>query len=110
MQNLIWLVLAAAAEVGWISGLNAADSVIDWAATGGCVIASFSLALLAARRLAATTVYILFVGLGTAGTALLDHFAFGMRFDPAALAWLTLLLAAICGLKLTATSSAKATS
>ena len=110
MRSVMWLVLAAAAEVGWISGLNAADSVVDWVATGGCVVASFSLALLAARRLAATTVYILFVGLGTAGTALLDHFAFGMHFDPAALAWLTLLLAAVCGLKLTATSTAKTAS
>lgn len=110
MWNLIWLVLAAAAEVGWVSGLNAADSVVDWLATGACVIASFGLALVAARRLAATTVYILFVGLGTAGTALLDHFAFGMHFDPAALAWLTLLLAAVCGLKLTATSTAKTAS
>ena len=49
MRSVMWLVLAAAAEVGWISGLNAADSVVDWVATGGCVVASFSLALVAAR-------------------------------------------------------------
>lgn len=106
MWNIVWLILAAAAEVGWISGLNAADSPLDWCATAVCVIASFSLALVAARRLPATTVYILFVGLGTAGTALLDHLLFDMGIEPTAMAWLALLLAAIAGLKITAAPAA----
>lgn len=95
-----WLIAAAAAEVGWVAGLNGAQTPLEWAATGLCVVASFALALLAARRMPATTVYILFVGLGACGTVAVDIIVFEAPLHTDTFAWLALLLAAIAGLKL----------
>jgi len=100
MVAWFWLLAAAIAEVGWVTGLNAADTPLTWAATAVCVVASFGLALLAARQMAATTVYILFVGMGACGTVAVDITAFDAPLHASTLAWLALLLGAIAGLKL----------
>ncbi|ROO24457.1 multidrug resistance protein SMR [Salinisphaera orenii MK-B5] len=105
MRSWAWLVAAALTEVGWVGGLKAADGALDWLATAACVLASFALALGAARRLPATTVYVVFVGLGAAGTAMLDAAVFGQALGPAALACLTLLIGGVIGLKLTSTGN-----
>lgn len=102
MKTWLWLLAAATAEVGWVTGVSAANSVSDWSATVVCIAASLALALQAARRLSATTVYVLFVGLGTTGTALVDIAAFDATLQLSTLAYLALLIAAIVGLKLTA--------
>lgn len=100
MNAWFWLIAAAAAEVGWVTGLNGANSALEWSATALCVVASFGLALLAARRMPATTVYVLFVGLGACGTVAVDITVFNAPLHASTLAWLALLLAAIVGLKL----------
>jgi len=100
MKTWFWLFAAGSAEAGWVAGINAADSALEWSATGLCIVASFGLALLAARHMAATTVYVIFVGLGATGTFALDVAIFHAALHPATLAWLALLLAAIIGLKI----------
>ncbi|GAB3674026.1 DMT family transporter [Salinisphaera aquimarina] len=106
MKTWIWLLAAAATEVGWVCGVKAADSPLDWAATIACIMASFVLALAAARQLPATTVYVIFVGLGALGTAVLDILAFGAALHASSLAFLALLLSGVIGLKLTASDDA----
>jgi len=105
MKTWIWLLIAALAEVGWVAGLKAADNAWTWAATLICIAASLPLALMAARDLPATTVYTIFVGLGTVGTVVLDILVFGASLHASTFAFLALLLAGIAGLKLTANRS-----
>lgn len=101
MRSWFWLVAAAATEVGWVSGVARADSAVGALATLACLIASLGLALAAARRMAATTVYVLFVGLGMSGTVAVDALLFGAPLHASTLGFLALLLAGIVGLKRT---------
>ncbi|MES1924447.1 SMR family transporter [Salinisphaera sp. T31B1] len=100
MRHWIWLLAAASAEVGWVAGLKTAHSGLGWLATVVCIAASFGLALRAARHMPATTVYVIFVGLGAAGTVVLDRLVFAAPVHAPALGFLALLLAGVVGLKL----------
>lgn len=101
MHFWVWLVAAAATEVGWVAGIKTADDALDWAVTLVCIVASFGLALRAAQALPATTVYVIFVGLGASGTAALDALVFDSALHTGTLVFLALLLAGVVGLKLT---------
>ncbi|MGB7755201.1 MAG: SMR family transporter [Salinisphaera sp.] len=101
MRAWIWLALGAGTEIGWVAGLKLACSPLTWAATVICAVGSVALALGAARDLPATTVYILFVGLGAVGTVLFEAVAFGTPLHPATYGFLALLLICIVGLKKT---------
>lgn len=87
-----WLVPASVTEVSWINGIKYADSTPGWAATVGCVALSLWLAWRAARHAQATTVYILFVALGTAGTSIVEHVVLGNSMDTITLGLLVVLL------------------
>lgn len=101
MRAWIWLVLGAGTEIGWVAGLKLAASPLEWAATVVCAVASVALALGATRDLPATTVYVLFVGLGAIGTVILEAVVLGAHLNPATYGFLVLLLVCIIGLKKT---------
>lgn len=101
MNAWFWLALGAGTEIGWVMGLKMAASPLAWSATAVCAVASVALALGATRDLPATTVYVLFVGLGTVGTVIFEALALGTRLNPAGYAFLALLLVSIVGLKRT---------
>lgn len=101
MQAWIWLALGAVVEVGWVAGLKLATSPLAWAATLICAVASVALALGATRDLPATTVYVLFVGLGAVGTVIVEAVALRATLHPATYGFLALLLVCIIGLKKT---------
>jgi paired small multidrug resistance pump len=107
MTSLLWLVLGAVTEVGWVAGLKLASSPLAWVATVVCAVASVALALGATRDLPATTVYILFVGMGAIGTALLEAVALGAQLRPASYGFLALLMASIIGLRVTGGASGR---
>ncbi|KEZ76269.1 DMT family transporter [Salinisphaera hydrothermalis] len=101
MRAWIWLALGAGTEIGWIAGLKLAASPWAWLATAACAVASVALALGATRDLPATTVYVLFIGLGSVGTVILEATVLGTALHPATYGFLTLLLVCIIGLKRT---------
>lgn len=101
MNAWIWLLLGAGTEIGWVAGLKLASSPTAWAGTAICAVASVALALGATRDLPATTVYMLFVGLGAVGTVVLEATVLGTHLHPASYGFLALLLISIIGLKKT---------
>ena len=77
-----WIILffAGLCEIGWATGLKAADSPLEWALTVLLVIISLSLVTQIAKTLPASTTYAIFVGLGTVGTVVADLLFFDLEF------------------------------
>lgn len=99
MWAWFWLISGAVVEVGWVAGLKMAHTPLAWAATVICAVGSIVLALGATRDLPATTVYILFIALGTVGAVALETFVLGVSLSPIGYAFLALLLICVIGLK-----------
>ncbi|OXS77992.1 DMT family transporter [Domibacillus enclensis] len=100
-MNIKWLLVLVAGffEVGWAAGLKHADSTIEWVLTVLAIAVSFGLLIYCSSQLPATTVYAAFVGLGTAGTVMLEMAVFGVPFSWAKIWLVCLLLTGIIGLK-----------
>ncbi len=96
-----WLkvLIAAVFEVIWVVGLKHADHVWEWIGTGVAILISFSLLIMAGKKLPTGTVYAVFVGLGTAGTVLAEMVYFGEPFEPLKIALIAVLLVGVIGLK-----------
>ena len=101
-MNRTWLlvVVAAVFEVGWVAGLKHADSIWTWALTIVALVVSFVVLIRASQKLPASTVYAVFVGLGTAGTVAGEMLFFGEPFRWSKVILIALLLCGIIGLKL----------
>ena len=96
----ILVIIAAIFEVGWATGLKHANSLLEWTLTFIGVVVSFVLLVRAATTLPTSTVYAVFVALGTVGTVLVDILIFHSPFNWAMLFFLVLLLVGVLGLKL----------
>ncbi|EST54124.1 multidrug resistance protein SMR [Brevibacillus panacihumi W25] len=101
-MNKTWMlvVLAGFFEVMWVAGLKHADSVLTWGLTVIAIIVSFGVLIYASKKLPTSTVYAVFVGLGTAGTVISEMLFFDEPFRLSKLILIALLLAGIIGLKL----------
>ncbi|ARK32835.1 DMT family transporter [Halalkalibacter krulwichiae] len=102
-KNIAWLLLVIAAcfEVGWVVGLKYATTVPEWSGTIIAIAVSFYLLIWTGSRLSVGTAYAVFVGLGTAGTVLVDTFIFAAPLEPIALLFIVTLLIGVVGLKMT---------
>ncbi|KAB8127840.1 QacE family quaternary ammonium compound efflux SMR transporter [Gracilibacillus oryzae] len=102
-----WLkiVFAAVFEVIWVVGLTYADTVLEWGGTVIAIVISFYFLIMGANKLPAGTVYAVFVGLGTAGTVLVDMIIFHEPFNIWKIVCIAILLIGIIGLKLTTDDS-----
>ncbi|GBG07924.1 QacE family quaternary ammonium compound efflux SMR transporter [Paenibacillus sp. MY03] len=101
-NNKYWfiVVIAACFEVIWVIGLKHADSVWEWIVTGVAIVVSFGLLIYSSRILPTSTVYAVFVGLGTAGSVIAEMTVFGVPFNWGKIAFISLLLTGVIGLKL----------
>lgn len=101
-MNLNWLkvIIAAVFEVVWVIGLKHADNFLEWTVTVIAIIISFTVMIMAGRKLPVGTVYAVFVGLGTAGTVLSDILLFNEPLKIEKLMLVGVLLAGVMGLKL----------
>lgn len=101
IMKLKWLLLLFAGffEVGWAAGLKYANSLVEWGFTAIAIAVSFGLLIYCSRQLPATTVYAVFVGLGTAGTIIAEMIFFGEPFSWIKIFLIALLLTGIIGLK-----------
>ena len=98
--------LAALFEVMWVVGLKHSDSLWEWAGTAVAVFVSFGLMIRAARTLPVSTVYAVFVGLGTTGTVLSEILLLGKPMNAVKLAQTANLLMGVIGLKLVTPAAA----
>jgi paired small multidrug resistance pump len=99
--NNKWLLVLFAGffEVGWVAGLKHSNSFIEWILTFIAITVSFGLLIYCSKQLPTTTVYAAFVGLGTAGTVILEMTLFDEPFSWLKVLFIVVLLAGIIGLK-----------
>lgn len=98
--NWIQVVIGAVFEVFWAIGLKHAYDFWTWTGTFIAIILSFYFMLKASSKLPVGSVYAVFVGLGTAGTVIVDFLFFGEPFSLVKVFLLLLLLVGVVGLKL----------
>ncbi|MFS0788395.1 SMR family transporter [Shouchella sp. 1P09AA] len=96
----ILVIIAGIFEVGWATGLKYASTPFEWTLTVIGIIISFTLLVRAATVLPTSTVYAIFVALGTVGTVFVDIVLFDAPFNIWMLFFIVLLLAGVLGLKL----------
>lgn len=99
----IVLVLAGVLEIGWAVGLKYTDGFSRlWPslATISAMVVSLLLLGLAVRTLPIGTAYAVWTGVGTVGTVLLGMALFGEPATPLRLAFISMIIAGIIGLKL----------
>ena len=82
---------------------NNADSIFSWLFTLIFIILSFYLVINATKSLPVGTVYAIFVGIGAAGTVIVDILFFNQPFTFMKILLVTLLIIGIIGLKLSTT-------
>ncbi|WP_018662674.1 DMT family transporter [Heyndrickxia acidiproducens] len=101
-MNSAWIkvFIGVCFEVLWVIGLKHAGNFLEWGGTLLSISASFYALLSAAKTLPSGTVYAVFVGLGTAGTAISEIVFFGEPFDTVKIVLILILLTGVIGLKI----------
>lgn len=104
---MAWLLLVIAGlfEIGWAVGLKYTDGFTRlWPTIGtaAALVASMALLGAAVRTLPLGTAYAVWTGIGTVGTAILGIVLFREPATAVRLTCITLIVAGILGLKLTA--------
>lgn len=106
-MSWIYLLIAAALEIVWASGLKSTAGFTRlWPSlgVGAAMAASLFLLAVAARGLPIGTAYAVWTGIGAAGTAVVGIFLFGENASPARLGCLALIIIGVAGLKFLAKS------
>jgi len=106
-QNKYWILVVVAGlfEVVWVSGLKYSSTPLQWVGTVIAIILSFYLFILTTYKLPTSTAYSVFVGLGAAGTVIVEMVVFNEPVHWGKIALLVTLLAGVIGLKLAETGS-----
>jgi paired small multidrug resistance pump len=101
-MNKTWMLVVVIAmfEAVWVSGLKYADSLLEWIGTAVVIAISFVGLIGASKKLPASTVYAVFVGLGTASTVIAEMAFFGEPFRWSKVLLIGLLIVGVIGLKL----------
>jgi len=100
-MNKYWLLVIAASfcEVGWVVGLKHATNIGEWIATILAIVVTFWALTYASSVLPTSTVYAVFVGLGTAGTVVAEMLFFGEAVNWLKICLIATLLIGVIGLK-----------
>ena len=102
MDIMQWLkvILSGLIEVVWVTCLNYAHNTFTWLITLLFIALSFYLMLSATKQLPVGTVYAVFVGIGAAGTVIVDMLFINHVISLMKLLFIILLIIGIIGLKL----------
>jgi quaternary ammonium compound-resistance protein SugE len=105
--DMSWIILffAGVLEIGWAVGLKYTDGFRQlWptVATIGAMAFSVALLGLSMRTLPLGTAYAVWTGIGTLGTVIVGIMVFSEPASIARIGCIALIIAGICGLKLTA--------
>ncbi len=100
-MNKYWflVMIAAIFEVIWVAGFKHSTNWIEWSLTIIALLLSFGVLIYAGKKLPTSTVYAVFVGLGTTGTVIAEMIWFHVPFSWGKVGLITLLLIGIIGLK-----------
>lgn len=96
------LVIAGLLETGWAIGLKSTDGFTRlWPSvwTGLALVASMILLAIAVRGIPIGTAYVVWVGIGAAGTVVLEILLFGQKVTWGKSFFFAMMLVAIFGLK-----------
>ena len=99
----VWLVLAGLLEVVWAVGLKYSEGftrLVPSVVTAVAAAASFWLLAVALKHIPLGTGYVIWVGIGAVGTALVGMWLFHEPATAARLVCIGLIVAGIIGLKL----------
>jgi len=100
MRKQWWLLTAAGLmEIVWVAGLKHSTEWWHWLITAASIAYSFKVLLDAAAVLPLGTVYVVFTGIGTGGTAVAEIVVFGEPVLPLKLLFIALLAVGVLGLK-----------
>lgn len=94
------VIIAAVFEVMWVAGLKHAEHFWAWVGTVIAILVSFYLLIYSGKKLPTSTVYAVFVGLGSAGTVISEMVWFQEPFSWIKILLIGGLLTGIIGLKL----------
>lgn len=92
--------LTSLLELVWILGLNIATEWWHWVLIVGCIAMDFHFLMKACEGLPTGTVYAVFAGVGTVGTAMLDVFFFGGTLTIGKIIFIVILVLGVIGLNL----------
>jgi paired small multidrug resistance pump len=107
-RHWILVIIAGLIEILWAIGLKYSNNWISWIGIAILIYISFVVLLRALEKVPVATAYVVFTGIGTAGTVLVEMIFFGESFSWNKIFFILLLLAGVIGLKLvTAESSEK---
>ncbi|SDC81324.1 paired small multidrug resistance pump [Terribacillus halophilus] len=106
-KSLIFLVLTCLFELLWVFGFNVAYSPWHWIVIGGVILLDFYFLSKACESLPTGTVYAIFAGAGTIGSALMDIYIFDGSFNVMKALFMLLIVAGVIMLKLSDNKDAK---
>ena len=97
-----WMLVLVAGliEIVWAMGLKYASTLWMWTGVVVLIVLSFYILIIATEKLPVATVYAVFTGIGTAGTVIVETVIFNEPFSLTKVAFITLLLVGVIGLKL----------
>ncbi|MBP2242737.1 paired small multidrug resistance pump [Cytobacillus eiseniae] len=101
-MNKAWfyVFLTCLFELIWVYGFNEAETWWQWGIVIVIILVDFHFLPKACESLPTGTVYAVFAGVGTIGTALMDIFLFGGSFSMGKLLFIGILIAGVIGLNL----------
>lgn len=99
-KKWIYVALTSFFELVWIYGFNVASSWWHWIFIVVFIIIDFHYLTKACVELPTGTVYAIFAGIGTVGTALMDVFLFGSSLGLAKIIFILILIVGVIGLNL----------
>lgn len=102
MMNKAWFYVGMTSffELVWILGLNIATDWWHWVIIISCIIVDFYFLTKACQGLPTGTVYAVFAGVGTVGTALLDVFFFGGSLSFGKIIFIIILVLGVVGINI----------
>lgn len=99
-KKWIYVALTSFFELVWIYGFNVASSWWHWIFIVIFIFIDFHYLTKACEELPTGTVYAIFAGVGTVGTALMDVFLFGGSLGLAKIIFILILVIGVIGLNL----------
>lgn len=99
-KKWLYVALTSFFELVWIYGFNVASSWWHWGFIVIFIFIDFHYLTKACEQLPTGTVYAIFAGAGTVGTALMDVFLFGGSLGLGKVAFIFILVVGVIGLNL----------
>lgn len=102
MKNKAWIyvILTCLFELFWVFGFNTAHTWWHWVIIISIILLDFYFLSKACEALATGTVYAIFAGAGTVGTAVMDVFLFDGSFSVGKFFFVVIIILGVIGLKL----------